>query len=287
MFERISRSWELVKASFNVLKSNRELMLFPLVSAIGVVIVMIAFTIPLLAAGIIQAIAGGDGDLSSGQSVLGLFMMFLFYFVMYTVIIFSNTALVGAAMMQLRGEKPTVRDGFRMASERMGPIMGYAAISATVGVILNMIRDEENFLSQIIASIISVAWTVITFLVIPVLVMENVGPIEAIKRSGSLLRQTWGEQVVGTFAMGMIFGLITMAVIFLLGLPLMALLSATGSAALMFLGVAIIVIVVMAINLVGSALNGIFQAALYKYATEGEAGEFFPESMVAGAFQPK
>jgi hypothetical protein len=280
VFDRISNSWQLVKASFNILRSDRELMLFPIVSSIGTIIVTVVFFIPLLATGVVTS-----GD-ASGNEVLLLILAFLFYFAMYTVIIFSNTALVSAAMMRMRGEKPTVRDGFRMASERIGPILGYAAISATVGVILNMLRDEENFLGQIVASIVSVAWNLITFLVIPVLVVENVGPIEAIKRSGSLLKRTWGEQVVGSFGIGMVVFLISLAVALVIGGPLVWLASLTGSDIAIALAIGVVVIIVMGINLVGTAMNGIFQAALYNYATTGE-DEFFEEGVLRGAFQPK
>lgn len=287
MFERIGSSWQLVKESWSVLQQDRELLLFPLVSMLGTIVVMIVFAIPLFASGLVQSFAA-EGETSMTQNVIGLVLLFIFYLVMYTVIIFSNTALIGAAMMRLNGEDPTIRDGFRIASEHAGKIIGYAAISATVGVILSMIRgDEDNILGQIVASVISFAWNIVTFLVIPVLVIENVGPIDAIKRSGSLLRQTWGEQLVGSFSIGTIFGLITVAVIFLIGGPIMALVIATESVVLIIIGVAAVVLLVAAINLVGGALNGIFQAALYKYATEGSTGDVFREDLVKGAFVPK
>ncbi len=286
-FDRIGKSWELVKASYAVLRSDRELLLFPIMSLLGTIVVMIVFAIPLFASGLMEAISGGSGELTQAQQIMGLVIGFLFYFTMYTVIIFSNVALVGAAMMRLRGENPTLQDGFRIAGARINAILGYAAISATIGMILQAIRDEDNIVSQILAGILSTAWNLIVFLVIPILVVENVGPIEAIKRSGNLLKKTWGEQVIGTFSISLIFMLITIAAVFVLGLPIYAIASATGSGIVMGLGIAIIVLIVMGINLVGSALNGIFQAALYRYATEGNAGEFFPEGMVAGAFQPK
>ena len=289
-FDRIGRSWELVKASYAVLKEDKELIWFPIMSFFGVIAVTIVFAIPLFATGLGEAIFAEDGaeGVTQAQQITGIVIAFLFYLAMYTVIIFSNVALVGAAMMRLRGENPTVRDGFRIASERIGAILGYAAISATVGMILNMIRgDDENLLSQILASIVSTAWNLIVFLVVPVLVIENVGPIEAIKRSGNLLKQTWGEQVIGTFSMGIIFMLISLAAAVVIGLPVMLIVSATGSGLVVGLGIAVVVFVVMAINLVGSAMNGIFQAALYNYATTGEAGEFFEQNMIAGAFQPK
>lgn len=286
MFESFSRSWQLVKASYGVLKQDKELIWFPIMSMLGTIIVTVVFFIPLFASGLVDSATAGE-ELTRGQTVTGLVLAFLFYLVMYTVIIFSNVALVGAAMMRLRGEDPTVRDGFRIASERIGAILGYAAISATVGMILNAIRNEDNIIAQIFASILSVAWSVITFLVIPVLVIENVGPIEAIKRSGSLLKQTWGEQITGSFSMGIISFLAILGVLLVFGLPVMLFATATGSTFVVGIGIALVVAAVMGISLFFSALGGIFQAALYNYATEGKTGEFFEAEMLTGAFRHK
>lgn len=287
MFERISRSWDLVKASYAVLRSDRELMIFPLISTIGVIMVTITFFIPLFATGLIDTIAEGD-TMTSGQQVAGVVIAFLYYFVTYTVVIFANVALIGAAMIRMGGGDPTIKDGIRIASDHASAILGYAAISATVGMILQAIRgDEDNVVGQILASLMSTAWSLITFLVIPVLIVENVGPIEAIKRSGSLLKKTWGEQIVGGFAMGMISFLVMLLALVVVGGPVFLLVSATGSTALIALGIAVVVIVLATIGLFFSALNGIFQAALYKYATEGTAGAFFDDSLMSGAFRPK
>jgi hypothetical protein len=290
VFERLSKSWELVKASYGVVRSHRELLLYPLISMLATLVVMLVFAIPLFASGVVSAASSGD-ELTSGQSAISLVLAFLFYFAMYTVIIFCNTALVGASLRHMQGKPATLRDGFQIAGERINTILGYAAISATVGVILNAIRDDDNFLSQILASIVSVAWNLITFLVIPVLVVENIGPIEAIKRSGSLLKRTWGEQVVGTFSISLVFGIITVLVVLVVGAPIVMLMAATGSAVLMVLGIVVVVFIVMAINLFWTTLNGVFQAALYRYATnditESEANEYFDESLLRNAFHPR
>ena len=286
MFQRISNSWELVKASYAVLKSDKELILFPILSTIGMILVTIAFAIPLFASGLIEAMAD-DGEPTTGQTIAGIALGFMFYFTTYTVIIFSNVALVGAAMIRLRGGDPTVGDGFRIASQHIGAILGYAAISATVGMILNAMRNEDNILSKIVASFLGTAWNLITFMVIPVLVIENVGPIEAIKRSGSLLKKTWGEQVAASFGMGMISFLIILGIVFLIGAPVMLIASATNSGLIMALGIGLIVILVVSVSLFFSALNGIFQAALYNYATEGNAGDFFDNNMMDNAFKQK
>ena len=287
MFEKMSRSWELVKASYAVLRQDREMLLFPLLSMIGTIIVTILFIIPLASTGIFEAASTEEG-MSNSQSITAFVIAFLFYFVTYTVIIFSNVAIDGMAMMRLRGEDPTVKDGFRIASEHINVILGYAAISATIGMILNAIRgNEDNIIGQIVAGLIGTAWNLITFLVIPVLVIEGVGPIEGIKRSGSLLKSTWGENVVGSFAMGIISFLVMLGAGLIIGLPLFLIASATNSGIIIALAVAVIVLMFVAIGLFFSALNSIFTAALYNYATGNGAGEFFPESMISGAFTSK
>ncbi len=287
MFDRIANSWKLVKASYEVLRADKELIVFPIVSTIGLILVTLAFAIPLAAMGFFEALATtnarGETSLSSGAYIV----IFLFYLVNYAVIIFANSALVGAALIRLNGGDPTVRDGFRIASEHIGAILGYAVISATVGMILNALRNDRNILGRIVGGLLGMAWNLLTFLVIPVLVTENVGPIEAIQRSGALLKKTWGEQIVGNFGIGAVFGLIMLAAIFLVGAPLIALASASGSAAAIFAAVVIVFVLMAAIGLFASTLSGIYQAALYRYATEGSAGNYFEEALIKGAFRRK
>jgi hypothetical protein len=283
MFSSFSRSWELVKASWAVLRADKELIVFPIVSMIGMIIVSIAFVVPSIAAGIFDsATRGGRG----GGGVLSLIVAFLFYVVLYSVIFFANTALVGAALMRLRGENPTLGDGFRIASEHAGAILGYAVISATVGVVLRSIAQRSGIIGQIVIGIIGFAWNVATYLVVPVLVVEKLGPIDAIKRSAALLKATWGEQLTGNFSMGGIFFLIGLVGTFILALPICAL-SGTNSASVILLPIVLMVIFWVAIGVISSTLQGIFTAALYRYATEGSVGDFFSDDIVRNAFRSK
>jgi hypothetical protein len=127
---------------------------------------------------------------------------------------------------------------------------------------------------------------VVTFLVVPVLVVENVGPVEAVKRSGSLLKKTWGEQLVGNFSIGTIFGLLGLGVI-LIGVLLTVVVAATKSVALMALVIGATILAILALSLLSSTLSGIYQAALYRYATEGDTSGYFSEDLIQGAFKPK
>jgi hypothetical protein len=295
MFRTFSRSWALVQASWNVLRSDKELVVFPIASFIGTIIVSITFFIPLLATGVLQAATeNGSRGASTAANMLALIILFLFYFVMYTVIIFSNTALVGAALMRLKGQDPTLSDGLKIAQSRFSKILGYAAISATVGVILQMLsnatRNEKNpvmyIIGRIIIGLLGTAWSVATFLVVPVLVVEDLGPIDAIKRSTALLKKTWGEQIVGDLSMGGVFGLIGLGIT-LLGILLIFVFASINANFLVILTVIAMVVTYLVLALISSTLGGIYRAALYRYATEGEVVDGFTPELIQGAFKVK
>jgi hypothetical protein len=281
MFQRLTNSWELVKASWRVLLADKELMIFPVVAFFASLVVMVTFAVPTVLAGVLDtAVTNGD------VGVFSYVVAFLFYAVMYFVTIFFNSALVGAAMIRLEGGDPTVRDGFRIAFSKLGTIFGYAVIAATVGTILRAISERSGTIGRIVVSLVGFVWNIATFLVVPVLVVENVGPLEAVKRSGSLLKQTWGEQIAGNLSVGFIFGLITFGVI-LLGIPLVILAVMSGSVALIVTAVSLIILLIMLISLVSSTLSGIYTAAVYRYATTGDTGGYFDANMVKDAFKLK
>lgn len=279
MFARISNSWSLVKASWAVLRADKELIIFPIIAFVGSIIVTITFAVPMALTRLFEGVNSG-----SSQITLAI-LVFLFYLVQYTIVIFANSALVGAAMIRLKGGDPTVGDGLRIASQHFGAILGYALISATVGMVLRWL-SERGLLGRIVSSLFGLAWNIVTYLVVPILVIESVGPIEAVKRSGALLKKTWGEQIVGNLGIGLVFTLITFALI-LLFVPVIVAVAATKSAAVIISTIVLFVLVIIAFGLIGSALNGIYTAAVYRYATEGDAGTFFDTELVQNAFRAK
>jgi hypothetical protein len=280
MFQKISNSWELVKESMRVLQADKELLIFPVISSIGVIIVTLTFLLPMIFAGAFDSIFANGGE------VMGFVVVFAFYIVEYTVIFFANTALVGAAMIRLRGGDPTVSDGIRIATSRFGVILGYALISATVGMILRVISQRSETIGKIIASLFGTAWNVATFLVVPVLAVEDVGPIEAIKRSTSLLKRTWGEQIAGNLGIGAVFGLAFFGLI-MVGIALVVMVASLNSTLLLILTVAVLLVAMVLLGLLQSALNGIYTAAVYQYANEGKASTFYSQQLVENAFRIK
>jgi hypothetical protein len=276
MFAKFSRSWTLAMASAQVLRSDKELLLFPVLSSLAALLVMATFVVPMFALRIFE----------HGMSVPGAILGFAFYFCLYAVAFFFNSALVAAALIRLEGGDPSLSDGFAAARARIGPILGYAAIAATVGLVLQAMKDRDNnLIVRMIGSGLGVAWTLSTFLVVPVLVAENLGPIDAIKQSIGLLKRTWGENAIGNVGIGAAFGLMTVGVI-LVGAALVF-----GAATISVkLAIAIGVLCVLALVLLGivqSALSAIYSAALYRYATVGEAPAGFEGTGMAVAFAPK
>lgn len=277
MFDKISRSWTLVKASAAVLRSDKELLVFPVISSIAALLVALTFMVPVVGLRIFE---GGD------IGVLGAIVGFLFYLCQYFVIFFFNTALVGAAMIRLEGGDPTVADGLRIARSKAGVILGYAAIAATVGLLLKMASEKSGIFGKIVVGLVGMAWTLASFLVVPIMVSRDVGPIDAIKESIELLKRTWGENVAGNVGIGMAFGLITTLVVVLaVGLVIAA--AAVGGVKLAIFAGIVGALAVALVAVIQAALSGIYSAAVYRYAVDGHAPAGFAGPQLQAAFQPR
>jgi hypothetical protein len=276
VFERFSRSWELAKASAAVIRSDKELLLFPVMSGLVSLVLLATFILPIFLLKLFE----------NGSEALGVVLTFLFYFCSYSVTFFFNSALVAAALIRLNGGDPTVSDGLNAAKARVAPILGYAAIAATVGMALNAMRNNnDSFIVRMIGAGLGVAWTLSTFLVVPVLVNENVGPIDAIKESVGLLKKTWGENIVGNVGIGMAFGLIFVGAI-VVGMVLVFGAAALSPSLALVVG-ALVVLALVFLGIVQSALSSVYSAALYRYATVGDAGVGFENTAIATAFAPR
>jgi hypothetical protein len=229
---------------------------------------------------------------SSGENtmqIIGYVFLFLFYIVTYTINIYFNVALVGAALIRLDGKDPTVSDGFRIANERFGKIFGYAIISATVGVILSFLRSDDErwgWIGKLVADAIGLAWNVATFLVIPILVVKDLGPFAAVKESATLLKKTWGEQITGNWSLGGIFVLMYILLV-VAGIGLCGYLIYIENYGMAIATVIVAVFLMMTLAIMQGALNGIFQAALYRYAESGTVPSNFDAEMIRGAFKEK
>jgi hypothetical protein len=276
---KITRTWSLMSASWQILKQDTEMLLFPLISGLCCLVVMASFAVPLWLTGAWQP----PGEQASAQQQIAYYaILFLFYFCNYFVIVFFNAAIVACATIRLGGGNPTVADGLRSAAQRLPLIAGWALLSATVGLVLRIIEDRSEKVGRFVAGLLGMAWTVVSFLVIPILVVERKSPVAALKDSTALLRRTWGEQLVGNFSFGLIFFLLAIPAFALIALGIFA-----GSLAIAVLCIGLAVVYLVLLALIQSALQSIFQAALYLYARQGQVPAGFQHESLAGALAQK
>ena len=272
MFERISRSIELVKVSWGILMEDKKLLAFPVMSGIVTLLVIATFILPLIFT---------NGMLET-NTIAGIVLLFLFYVVSYFVVIFFNVGLISCVNARLHGQSMSVGEGLSAAARHVGSILVWAIIAATVGLILRLIEERVGFLGQIAAGLVGGIWTLVTMFVVPVLVFEEKGVFEAMKESLGLFKKTWGESVVGSLSIGLVFfaiGIVAFVLVFatlFLGNPII------------FLGAGALFIVLIAIlAILASAMQGIFVVALYTYAKTGQVPSVFKRELVERAFTPK
>jgi Family of unknown function (DUF6159) len=282
MAGRFARSLALARASWSVVKADKELLWLPVLSVTALMLLVGSFVAPAVALGAFDA-AADAGEPSTGFALVA----FVFYVLAYFVAIFFNTALVGAAMIRMDGGNPTLRDGLAIAWSRVGRIFGYAVIAATIGLLLQALEQRVGWVGRFVIKLVGVAWTLATFLVVPVLVTRDVGPIDAVKESAALLRQTWGENLIGTVGLGLAF-VVAYLVVLLAGGGLLLLATNAGLQVMAIVTVLLTIVALAVLSALQATMQGVYSAALYRHATEpGRPLAGFTPELMAVAFQPK
>jgi hypothetical protein len=260
---RLKMSWEIAKRSWAVLRSDKTLAWFPVLSAVGSVLVLAVL------AGLF-ALAGIDNS-SSGSSLqpIGYVLIVVAYLALAMVQTYFLAGLVAGADQRLRGNDSTVRSALEIANSRLHRLLPWAIVTATVTMVLQAIEERFGLVGTIVARLVGLAWQLVTFLVVPILVIEDLGVGDALRRSKDLFKKTWGENVVGQFGIGFVGALLTIP-----GVLLIAGGVALGTAGMIVLGgIGLVWVLVAAVVI--SALSGIYRTALYHYAAYGQApGEF-------------
>ncbi|MDD1713526.1 MAG: DUF6159 family protein [Methanoregulaceae archaeon] len=275
MFESIGRSIELFRTSWGILMADKKLLAFPFLSGIVSLVVLVTFILPLILAEFVEAVVP-FGELFFYAS------LFAFYLVSYFVVIFFNTALISCANARLQGRDMSVGEGISNAVRHFTPILEWALVSATVGIILQLVRERGGIIGQISSALAGGAWGLVTFFVVPVLVLEDKGVFDAVRESTTLIRKTWGESIIGSGSILLVFFIIGF-VGFLGVLATMLLGSFTifGIALILFIALVIVLAVVAA------AMQGIFVTALYSYAKTGTVPSAFRPDLIQNAFVQK
>jgi hypothetical protein len=286
VFDRISRSWSLAGQCWDVLKEDPALLVFPLLSSLVLLVLLGSFAVPVFALyHSLQPVQAADSTTHTSR-LLFYITMYAFYFVSYTVMLFFNSALISVALKRLDGESASVGEGLQMALARLPAILGYAIIAATVGTVLRAIQERVGFIGRIVIAIVGAAWTVATAMTLPVLIEENVGPVEAISRSLALLKRNWGENVIGNVGISLGVAVIAIPIVVIGFLMVFAAISTRASATI-FLAMALFVLTIVALGLVSTTLHTIYTAALYRYATGSKENAGIDGDLLASAFRQK
>jgi len=272
-FDRLSNGWKIAMNSFKVLQANKQLIIFPILSGIALLLVIASFFTGML------AYAGWDIDnMEELGTFTTYFIVFLFYIANYFIIVFFNMALIHCTRLYFHGEEVTVRKGLQFSMSRVGAIFSWAVFAAVVGTILKAIQENSGIVGKIITGIIGIVWNIATFFVVPVIAYENLGPLQAFKRSSQMMKEKWGESLAANFSLGLIQFILMLGVgvmLFMVGYifhPLAGIILAITGA---FLVVAII-----------SATQTIFVSAVYHNITN-DPTTHFSQQMIDDLFQEK
>ena len=271
---RFQISWEIAKRSWAVLKSDKSLAWFPVLSFLASIAVFGAF------AGLVAAIGLDGGATKDSLQPVGWVLIALGYLALAFVQTYFLAGLVAGDDRRLHGQDSTVRGALEIANSRLHRLLPWAAVSATVSIIINQL-ERQGIVGQIIGSLVGLAWNLITFLTVPILVLEDVGIGAAFKRSKDLFKKTWGENVVGQAGLGIIGFLAVLP-----GVLVIALGVATGSTVVAVVIGAVGVAWIIVASVV-AALSGIYRTALYWFASTGSVPGEFAGIDFQAAFRPR
>ena len=272
-FDRMGNGWKLTMAGLTVIRKNKHLLLFPVLSGATLILVLGSFVLAMFGADYKQLAALFDNGNPMRYAAL-----FVYYLISYFIIVFFNMALIHTARMYFQGQQPTVSDGIKFSMSRIGTIFSWALMAATVGLILRAIQEKAGIIGKIITGLVGIVWSIATFFVVPVLAYENLRPLDAVKRSAQIMREKWGESLGSGFSLFVvnILGLLLIALpLFFIG----SLISTGASIILAVLGV-------LFVSTVTSAAQTIFISAAYM-KINNEQIEGFEDETIDGLFYQK
>jgi hypothetical protein len=291
MSGRLSRGWAMARESFAVLKRYPRLAILPMISG-AVLWLVVGLIILSLVPVVVSGKADALGSDAAGQ-VAFYAALFVALYVLTVVVVFFNVALIACCLRVHAGEEPSVGTGISAALARLPQILRWALVSATVGVALNalenVLRNNLGILGSLIGGLFELGWAVVSYFVLPVLVVEGLGPIGALRRSSEILRSKWGESLAGEARFGLIGILFFLQALLLFFIGL-ALALSYGPTALAGLGPILMTLGVLygiAIIVVLQTLAIIFQSGVYLYASTGRVPSSLDPELVESTFRRK
>lgn len=291
MLQNIELTRKIFSASWKVLMKNKSLMVFQFISGMlstGFVIALIyysGYADILLEYGFEVAKIRLTADFEENW-VVAILILIAVGMIASTIKYFFNVAFVEELLKGLGGKSVSVTRGFKSAIGKLGKILKFSFVVSLVAVVVSIVKDKKGIF-RLLGEAMDLGWQLATYFVIPILVIDNLGPIDSIVKSFKLLTKTWGKQIISNFAIGAIFlipGGIIVAVIVAIGILLAVQVSI---AVALVVTVPLTIIVLTIVDLLQSSISQIFTVILYKYVTDGETVAGFDEKTLQSAFAPK
>ena len=268
---KIGKAFELVDASWGVLRQDKQLLVLPVISGVSAMLVIASFAYPVVS--IFTAANNDVADGSVSYPPLAVLLTFVGYLTVTFVGMFFNSALIHAANERMEGGEPALASSIMAAWSRVAQIFVWALAASTVSLAIRAIQERLGLLGKILGFLAGTAWAVVTFLVLPIIIIEELEPLDAAKRSAELLRKSWGENLAGHVGFGVINLMVGALVI---GFMILGVLVHPGT---IILTLPFALFVLIASFIVISALSTVFQTALYRHAVALPVNGFEPGLM--------
>ncbi len=264
---RLKNGWNLGMTSLSLIKDNASLLVFPFLTGATLILVFASYTV-----GVLALLGFNPEQLESISWQVGLAIMFLFYLITYLIIVFFNVALVYCAREILDGREARVGAGLSHSISKLNVIVPWAFLAATIGVVLRVLQERTGAIGEVIVGLLGTAWSIATFFVIPILAHENVNPLEALKRSGTMIKEKWGESIGANFG----FALLTILGYLVLVAPVVFLIDNTVDP---FSGIVAGVLVALVLHAFISAAEMVFLTAAYQHVNDKPIQHFETETL--------
>jgi hypothetical protein len=282
-----SRSWELTKSTFGVMRNDKEIFAFPILAIIVSITFLVILGLLLFVGGLVSLLGGFS------MSAFGYLALLLFYFVLAIVNTFFSVCIVYTAGTRFSGKDATLGQSISFGFKKIGKVFSWAILSATVGLIIHILegiakstKGIGKVFLNVITWVIGMTWAISTIFVIQGIAYKDLGPFASIKDSVLTLKKTWGESLIKYFGLGLAKGVILfIGIVIFIPLAILGFVFGHLIAGIVLIGLFVIYSVI--VEMIFSLADEVFDTALYVYANTGQIPSGFTPEQMKEALKPE
>ena len=264
MFQRIRTGWQLTKAAVGIIRQDKEMVVYPILTIAAILLLATLFFFIALASDLAASLAA-----PSFTKVTFYLFIALFLVAAYTISIFFEGAVIASTLQRCEGKNPTIASGLRAPTRRIHQLVLWAIIMTVVAVFIQIVRNlgkgksrGAQVASNVGATTFQTAWRLLSFFVIPIILFENTSVFPALARSKQLFVKTWGENISAQVTTSALFILLAFVGV----VPLLFAIF-LGGETLLQIALVLFSLYLIALIIITTTINGILVALLYAYAT--------------------